>query len=103
VVGICVFTEMSGRSAAVSGRAVFETCSSPATSPTRCCSASSRTWSGARNFLSGGGVVYLVLWIYGMLIGHDSRPNFVPLNIADQLAAPWAGHRHDRPWPPAEP
>ncbi|MEV0390906.1 DUF4383 domain-containing protein [Nonomuraea sp. NPDC050643] len=42
-----------------------------------------RTWSGARNFLIGGGVVYLVLWVYGMLIGHESSANFVPLNAAD--------------------
>ncbi|GAA4937140.1 hypothetical protein HD597_004633 [Nonomuraea thailandensis] len=42
-----------------------------------------RTWSGARNFLVGGGVIYLLLWIYGMLVGHDSPANFVPLNAAD--------------------
>ncbi|MEW9550550.1 DUF4383 domain-containing protein [Nonomuraea sp. NPDC050783] len=42
-----------------------------------------RTWSGARNFLIGGGVIYLVLWIYGLLVGHDSPANFVPLNNAD--------------------
>jgi hypothetical protein len=42
-----------------------------------------RTWSGARAFLIGGGLVYLVLWIYGMLIAHDSPANFVPLNTAD--------------------
>ncbi|MFI7704263.1 DUF4383 domain-containing protein [Nonomuraea sp. NPDC049480] len=42
-----------------------------------------RSWSGARAFLIGGGVVYLLLWIYGMLIGHDSPANFVPLNTAD--------------------
>ncbi|MGW0486083.1 DUF4383 domain-containing protein [Nonomuraea sp. NPDC003214] len=43
----------------------------------------SRTWSQARAFLIGGGVVYLLLWIYGLLIGHDSPANFVPLNTAD--------------------
>ncbi|MGP4099496.1 DUF4383 domain-containing protein [Nonomuraea sp. KM90] len=43
----------------------------------------SRTWSGARGFLIGGGLVYLLLWIYGLLIGHDSPANFVPLNTAD--------------------
>ncbi|TMR20191.1 DUF4383 domain-containing protein [Nonomuraea turkmeniaca] len=43
----------------------------------------SRTWSGARAFLIGGGVVYLLLWIYGMLVAHDSPANFVPLNAAD--------------------
>ncbi|MEV0830459.1 DUF4383 domain-containing protein [Nonomuraea rubra] len=42
-----------------------------------------RTWAGARNFLVGAGAVYLVLWIYGMLAGHDSPANFVPLNAAD--------------------
>ncbi|GGS89972.1 membrane protein [Planobispora rosea] len=43
----------------------------------------SRTWAGARNFLIGGGVVYLLLWLYGMVIPHDSEANFVPLNAAD--------------------
>ncbi|MEV0587544.1 DUF4383 domain-containing protein [Nonomuraea sp. NPDC050310] len=43
----------------------------------------SRTWSGARGFLIGGGVVYLVLWIYGLLVDPDSSANFVPLNAAD--------------------
>ncbi|MFB4269828.1 DUF4383 domain-containing protein [Nonomuraea sp. GTA35] len=42
-----------------------------------------RTWSGARNFLVGGGAIYLLLWIYGMLVGHDSPANFVPVNAAD--------------------
>ncbi|GAT64446.1 DUF4383 domain-containing protein [Planomonospora sp. ID91781] len=43
----------------------------------------SRTWSGARNFLIGGGAVYLLLWLYGLLIPHDSSANFVPVNTAD--------------------
>ncbi|GAA3446240.1 DUF4383 domain-containing protein [Planomonospora venezuelensis] len=42
-----------------------------------------RTWAGARNYLIGGGVVYLLLWLYGLLIAHDSPANFVPLNAAD--------------------
>jgi hypothetical protein len=42
-----------------------------------------RSASGARSFLIGGGVVYLVLWLYGLLIDHDSAANFVPVNGAD--------------------
>ena len=45
--------------------------------------AMARTWSGARNFLIGGGIVYAILWIYGLVIGHDSAANFVPLNTAN--------------------
>lgn len=42
-----------------------------------------RTWSGARAFLFAGGIVYLALWIYGVLVDHGSPANFVPLNTAD--------------------
>jgi hypothetical protein len=42
-----------------------------------------RTHQGARGYLVGGGVVYLVLWVYGLLVGADSAANFVPLNTAD--------------------
>jgi len=42
-----------------------------------------RTYNGAKSFLVGGGVIYLVLWIYGMVIDHDSDANFVPVNDAD--------------------
>ena len=42
-----------------------------------------RTASGARAFLIGGGAVYLVLWLYGLLIDKTSQANFVPLNTAD--------------------
>ncbi|OEJ37544.1 hypothetical protein AR457_31920 [Streptomyces agglomeratus] len=45
--------------------------------------AMSRAVSTARTFLVGGGVVYLALWLYGLLIDHDSAANFVPLNTAD--------------------
>jgi hypothetical protein len=42
-----------------------------------------RTAPGARNYLVGGGVVYIVLWIYGLLVSETSSANFVPLNTAD--------------------
>jgi hypothetical protein len=42
-----------------------------------------RTASGAKAFLVGGGVVYLVLWIYGLLIDKTSTANFIPVNTAD--------------------
>ena len=42
-----------------------------------------RTRSGARTFLVGGGVVYLVLFVYGLAIHQASSANFVPVNTAD--------------------
>ena len=42
-----------------------------------------RTWNGARGYLISGGLVYLVLWIYGLAIDSESDANFVPLNDAD--------------------
>lgn len=42
-----------------------------------------RTVSAARNYLIWGGVVYALLLLYGLFIGHDSAANFVPLNTAD--------------------
>ncbi|GAB2649950.1 DUF4383 domain-containing protein [Kribbella swartbergensis] len=45
--------------------------------------AMARTFSAARAFLIGGGVVYAVLWLYGLLIDHESSANFVPVNNAD--------------------
>ncbi|TDD07468.1 DUF4383 domain-containing protein [Nonomuraea deserti] len=42
-----------------------------------------RSWSGARAFLIVGGIIYLVLWLYGLLINQDSAANFVPFNTAD--------------------
>src|SRR5918995_1684557 len=38
-----------------------------------------RTASGARTYLVGGGVVYLVLWVYGLLVSERSSANFVPV------------------------
>ena len=45
--------------------------------------AMARTASTARTFLVGGGVIYFVLWIYGVLIDHTAEINFVPVNNAD--------------------
>jgi hypothetical protein len=42
-----------------------------------------RTVAGARNFLIYGGVIYAVLWLYGVLIDQSSVANFVPVNTAD--------------------
>jgi 4-hydroxybenzoate polyprenyltransferase len=42
-----------------------------------------RSFNGARSFLIGGGAIYLVLWVYGLLIDHDKPMNFVPVNDAD--------------------
>jgi hypothetical protein len=44
--------------------------------------AMARTPLGARTFLIGGGVVYLVIWIYGILIDLDSDANFIGVNDA---------------------
>ena len=42
-----------------------------------------RTFDGARNYLIGGGIVYLLLFVYGLVIDKDSAANFVPVNAAD--------------------
>nr|WP_238993012.1 DUF4383 domain-containing protein [Jiangella aurantiaca] len=42
-----------------------------------------RTAAGARNFLIWGGIVYAVLWLYGLFIDRESSANFVPVNTAD--------------------
>jgi hypothetical protein len=42
-----------------------------------------RTLATSRLYLIGGGVVYLVLWFYGLLIDQQGGANFVPFNTAD--------------------
>lgn len=42
-----------------------------------------RTWEGARTFLTGGGIIYLVLWLYGLIVDKEGGANFVPMNTAD--------------------
>ncbi|MDO0975424.1 DUF4383 domain-containing protein [Mycolicibacterium frederiksbergense] len=45
--------------------------------------AMARTFRAARLYLIGGGVIYAVLWVYGLIIDHNSAANFVPVNTAD--------------------
>lgn len=45
--------------------------------------AMARSWDGARTYLIGGGIVYFVLFVYGLVVDHDSSANFVPVNSAD--------------------
>jgi hypothetical protein len=45
--------------------------------------AMSRNAAQSRNYLIGGGAIYLVLWLYGLLTADNSAANFVPVNSAD--------------------
>ena len=45
--------------------------------------AMARTFERARTFLLVGGVLYLALWLYGIVIDHDHDANVVPVNPAD--------------------
>lgn len=45
--------------------------------------AMARTWNGARAYLIGGGAIYFVLFLYGLLVAQRSAANFVPVNTAD--------------------
>jgi hypothetical protein len=42
-----------------------------------------RTVVSARNYFLVGGIIYLVLWIYGLVIDQTSSANFVPINTPD--------------------
>lgn len=41
-----------------------------------------RTWSGSRAYFLGGGAIYLVIWLYGLVIDLDSNANFIGVNTA---------------------
>lgn len=45
----------------------------------------SRTWDGAKRFFIGGGVLYLVLFLYGVVTSQQSGANFVPMNKEDDI------------------
>lgn len=42
-----------------------------------------RTDTQSKYYLIGGGALYLVIWLYGLLIDQASSANFVPVNTAD--------------------
>ncbi|MGO4595629.1 DUF4383 domain-containing protein [Leifsonia sp. 2TAF2] len=42
-----------------------------------------RSRMGSRNYLVIGGVVYAVIWAYGLFFSGDHPANFVPVNSAD--------------------
>ncbi|CAN5212815.1 DUF4383 domain-containing protein [soil metagenome] len=42
-----------------------------------------RTFARARAYLLVGGLLYLGLWVYGLLVNHESTANFLPVNNAD--------------------
>jgi hypothetical protein len=44
-----------------------------------------RTFDGARTFMIGGGIIYLVLFLYGIIVSAGSDLNFVPFNGADDV------------------
>jgi hypothetical protein len=53
--------------------------------------AMARTRDTAKNYLLWGGVIYLDLWTYGLLIDHDSDANFAPVNDANNCCTwSWA-------------
>ena len=45
--------------------------------------AMAKATKSATTYLIGGGIIYLVLTVYGFLIDHNSAANFVPVNNAD--------------------
>jgi uncharacterized protein DUF4383 len=45
----------------------------------------SRTRRTARLFLVGGGLVYLVIFLYGLVTSQGSAANFIPVNSADNV------------------
>lgn len=44
-----------------------------------------RTVAGARRYLIVGGIIYLVLFVYGLLVDDLSSANFIPVNTADDV------------------
>ncbi len=40
------------------------------------------SWAGAKDFLVWGGLIYVALWMYGLIIELDTGANFLGLNMA---------------------
>ena len=45
--------------------------------------AAARRWHWARAYLIIGGIAYLGLMVFGLVVDHESEDNFVPVNDAD--------------------
>ena len=67
--------------------------------------AMARTWESARTYLLASGIIYVVLFVYGLIVGDNDDANFVPINNADDwlhlilalgLLGAWAATRRDR-------
>ena len=41
-----------------------------------------RSWDGARTYFIGGGVIYLLVWVYGIVIDLESGANILGVNTA---------------------
>jgi uncharacterized membrane protein len=44
-----------------------------------------KTWQSAKAYLLYGGLIYLVLFVYGVIWHGNSSANFVPVNWADNV------------------
>jgi hypothetical protein len=44
-----------------------------------------RSARGAARFLVGGGLVYALVLVYGLVVDHDKDANFLPVNDADNV------------------
>jgi hypothetical protein len=44
-----------------------------------------KTWEGARTYLIGGGLIYLLLFVYGAIWHGENGANWVPMNWADNI------------------
>ena len=71
-----------------------------------------RTVEGAKTYLLGAGIIYVVLFLYGIVVSAGSEANFIPANGADDilhfvlavgLLASWLVSRGDRGLTPATP
>ena len=38
------------------------------------------TWAGAKNYFIWGGLIYVALWLYGLIIDESSSANFLGIN-----------------------
>ena len=71
-----------------------------------------RTVEGAKTYLLGSGIIYVVLFLYGVIVSSGSDANFVPANGADDilhlvlavgLLASWYVSRGERSLAPTTP